>query len=136
MNSQAPDRLAQEIMAHLVGDQEDPWDLADAASSICSGLSYVLEQFVGPKGCRAILMHSLAVIQKYYSLPQPLSIGGNEAAHRERLAEVLQGLAPDSRRGLVASLVYSLIEVMGDLLGTELTLNLVIEAWPEIDWRE
>ncbi|MBK7752813.1 MAG: hypothetical protein IPI41_09470 [Flavobacteriales bacterium] len=123
----------RDLAERLLADERDPGEGASdpPVARVCGKLGALLSKLAGAAGYRSLLSRALALAQAeapalktLHVLPDGKLIGfyeATEGTHKEEFA-----------RSEVA-LVAQLLGLLNTFIGEPLTLQLVKEAWPEID---
>ncbi|MBK6540112.1 MAG: hypothetical protein IPG10_02260 [Flavobacteriales bacterium] len=123
----------RDLAERLLADERDPGEGASdpPVARVCGKLGALLSKLAGAAGYRSLLSRALALAQveapalkTLHVLPDGKLIGfyeATEGTHKEEFA-----------RSEVA-LVAQLLGLLHTFIGEPLTLQLVKEAWPEID---
>lgn len=104
--------------------------VAAGAASACEKLSAHLARIVGEAGIRALFDRSLTAARGEFPWLPSLAASSFEGRWSQ-LAAALAGQSPAASLEAAASVVATLVELLGRLIGEELTLRLLRELSPE-----
>jgi hypothetical protein len=117
-------------LAREGSDAESEATLADAAEAVCQKLGQRLERMITFDGYQALLSRALYLTSKpfpFVARIQPNSLPGRYLT--EVRACIQDEESAHAHQGL-AMLLASLIGLLANFIGDELTLRLVSDVWP------
>lgn len=121
--------LAERLLA---GERDSGNSPNEHAARVCSKLGVLLSKLAGAAGFRSLLSRALALAQAYAP-----ALKGVQVAHDGTLEGLTEAKAANTdeefTRGEIA-LVVQLLGLLHTFIGEPLTLQLVREAWPAIDF--
>jgi hypothetical protein len=123
-------RTARALIANEVGERATPDAVAAGAARACEKLCLHLARIVGGTGILALFDRSVAVSRSEFPW-LPAASGASSAARWTELASALAGQPPAAALEAVAMVVTTLVELLGRLIGDDLTLRLLQELRPD-----
>jgi hypothetical protein len=123
--------MASALLAHEVGEQRTSDAVAAGAARACEKLCAHLARIVGETGIRALFDRSLTISTPAFPwLPPPVD-GVSLAARWTALTSSLAAQPPAAALEGAASVVATLIRLVGRFIGDDLTMRLLQELEPE-----
>jgi hypothetical protein len=124
--------MAERIFAEMAGDAGDSGGLA-ALTSVYERLGQMMSVVVGDAGYRAILSRSLRKAAAAYPRLAGVVLSESDAPFEPVLTR-LQTEDPAAIRTAAIAIMTNFIELLGTLIGTELTLTLLDREWPRANF--
>ena len=103
-------------------------EVAAGAARACEKVCGHLARVVGDAGVAALFQRSLALSRRkvpWLAVPP-------DGAPSSHIRAALRGQPPDQVLEASATVVVTLVEVIGRFIGPDLTLRLLREVWPEV----
>ena len=130
--STAVDDLTRRLLRHEAGGAKDAASLAAALEEACQKLSGELETLVGRGGVAALLGRALALTKREFPFLAGVRLLADASPSFEALHESLQGRSAAEADGASVALLANLVGLLVDLLGEDLGLRPVVNAWPDV----
>jgi hypothetical protein len=115
--------LAREIARHLIAHEAMGHTSGPAAVEVCEKLRRPLITLAGTDGFRALLARALTLARREDSTLTVVSVRDDGS---------LEGLTADISRSACALLIAELLGLLMTFVGTELTMRLLQDIWPEV----
>ena len=123
-------RTAGALIAYEVGEPATSDTVAAGAARACEKVCLHLSRIVGEAGIRALFDRSWTASRSEFPW-LPSADGVSFEGRLSQLAGALAGQPPAAGLEATASLVATLVELLGRLIGADLTLRLLQEMWPD-----
>ncbi|MBI2865145.1 MAG: hypothetical protein HYX94_11345 [Chloroflexi bacterium] len=125
-----PYHLAARILAGEAGRYPGEAEPADAAGRVCEKLRQALAQLIGFDAVLLLMRQALRRTVGDFPFLKDVDVAVDGCL--EGLRESVGELDPEQVREAVVMLLTNLIGQLSDLIGEDLTLQLVRDMWPEI----
>jgi hypothetical protein len=129
LTSPTAQEMAERIFAEMAGDAGDSGGLA-ALTGVYERLGQMMSVVVGDAGYRAILSRSL---RKAAAAHPGVVLSESDAPFKPVLTR-LQTEDPAAIRTAAIAIMTNFIELLGTLIGAELTLTLLDREWPRANF--
>ena len=123
-------QTARALIANEVGEPATSDAVAAGAARACEKVCLHLARIVGTTGIRALFDRSWTASRSEFPW-LPSVDGGSFEGRLSQLAGALTGQPPSEALEAAASLVATLVELLGRFIGDELTLRLLQELLPD-----
>lgn len=123
----------RDLAERLLAEEHDGGDGINGtpAGRVCGKLGALLSKLAGAAGYRSLLSRALALAQAYAPALKSVRVAPDGSLEGQAEAQATT-TSEEFTRGEVA-LVVQLLGLLLTFIGAPLTLQLVKEAWPELD---
>lgn len=130
--STAMDDLMRRLLRHEAGGAQDPASLGAAVEGACQKLCLELETLVGRGGVAALLGRAVNLTKREFPFLAGVRLQPDGPPSFEALRESLQGRTPAEADAASVALLANLVGLLVNLLGEDLGLRPVVNAWPDV----
>ena len=130
--STARDDLMRRLLQHEAGGARDAASLAAAVEGACQKLSGELERLVGRGGVAALLGRAVNLTKREFPFLAGVRLRTDAPPSFEALHESLQERSPEEADAASVALLANLVGLLVNLLGEDLGLRPVLNAWPDV----
>lgn len=130
--STARDDLMRRLLQHEAGGARDAASLAAAVEGACQKLSGELETLVGRGGVAALLGRAVNLTKREFPFLAGVRLRTDAPPSFEALHESLQERSPEEADAASVALLANLVGLLVNLLGEDLGLRPVVNAWPDV----
>jgi hypothetical protein len=129
-------QVARWLLAHELGEGEGTQAMSEAAECACQKLLDRLAALITPTGSRALLSRALYLTRADFRFLQGVKPGREPGVDVSGLAKCAVVIDEDHLRTGLASLLGTLIEIVGLFLGERLMARMLLEVWPGLPTRD
>ncbi|MFN2397487.1 MAG: hypothetical protein ABR543_02405 [Gemmatimonadaceae bacterium] len=104
---------------------------AHVAGSACNQLHRELSRWVGLDGCHALFTRALAEARTDHPLLQSIQLRPRSEPYVEGVTETIDANGAAQTAEAIESMLVSLIELLGRLIGDDMAMKLIEESVPE-----
>lgn len=130
--STARDDLIRRLLHHEAGGARDAASLAAAVDEACRKLSGELEALVGRGGVAALLGRAVNLTKREFPFLAGVRLRTDAPPSFEALYESLRERSPQEADAASVALLANLVGLLVNLLGEDLGLRPVLNAWPDV----
>jgi hypothetical protein len=123
----------REVALHLVEDASTQ-DGEAGHLRVLKGLDAVLSRLAGHVGSRSLITRAVNLAH----VEAPWTVSGRVAPEKilDHLEEQLSARPLDERIAAEVTVVFCLLDLLHTFIGVRLTLQLIQEAWPDLDLQQ
>lgn len=132
METSAHRELASLLLSLEMDDQTDPASLAVAADQAFQKLCLELTELVTRVGSRALFARALYLTGPAFPFIAGVRAGPTLDTALEGLRDNLREVDPEQAREGLVVLLATLIRLLTDFFGEDVTLRLLAQAWPDM----
>ena len=127
MESETPtlQQLTSRLIAREEGTRDTPDALVGAAQAACERLNRELSRWVGANGSLALFTRALAEARAQHPVLAEVRIRTRSAASLEGVPETVQKHGAAATADGLTSLLVTLLELLGRLIGDDMVMRLV-----------
>lgn len=126
------DDLMRRLLQHEAGGARDAASLAAAVEGACQKLSGELEALVGRDGVAALLGRAVNLTRREFPFLAGVRLRTDAPPSFEALHESLRERGPEEADAASVALLANLVGLLINLLGEDLGLRPVMNAWPDV----
>jgi len=131
-NDQSP---ARQIALRLIEGQQLNRTAADTTAHVtaaaCDKLYKDLTQWVGPDGCHALFARALAQARREHEALEQIQLRPGVEPYMDAVAETIIAHGDDTTADALSSMLVTLIELLGRLIGDDMATKLIERNIPD-----
>lgn len=120
------------LLRHEAGGAGDAASLAAAVEGACRKLSGELERLVGGGGVAALLRRAVNLTRREFPFLAVMPPETDAPPSFEAVHDSLRDRSPEEADAASVALLANLVGLLVDLLGEDLGLRPVVNAWPDV----
>jgi len=128
--------LARRLVMVEARGLDRPEAVAEAGERAWERLRRRLITLIGPEGCDALFARALALSRSDYPMLAGVHYGAANGSGLTGLREIAHEHAPTDVLDALVTVTAHFLAVLARLIGADLVLRLVREAWPELPSEE